>query len=90
MHNEKTFLAIPYQQKDTAKTLVGKLDDGSPGLAWDKVNKCWYAKPSVAIDKIKQWLSDNAKPVQDSIQNAADAFKEALLNLGAIVTGEHI
>jgi hypothetical protein len=33
---EKTYLAIPYEQKDAVKSLVGKLSNGSPGLAWDK------------------------------------------------------
>ena len=86
---EKTWLIIPYSQKDTAKSIVGKLDDGTPGLAWDKVDKCWYARPGVASDKIKSWLPENTYSKQESSMSPVDEFKETLISLGAIISSNH-
>ncbi|HAU1946969.1 TPA: toprim domain-containing protein, partial [Legionella pneumophila] len=72
-----------------AKSTIGKLPDGTPGIAWDKVQKCWYANPGVSIEKIKAWLPENQVLTQDKALIPADEFKAALINLGANVSGEH-
>lgn len=87
--SDKIWLSIPYRQKDTAKYVIGKLSDGTPGIAWDKEQKCWYAKPGVSFDRIKAWLPENQVASEDKALSPVDEFKEALINLGAIVTGEH-
>ena len=87
--SEKTWLSIPYKEKDKAKSIAGKLADGQPGLAWDKEQKCWYAKAGVEIDKIKAWLPENNLLRQDKALSPEDEFKEALISMGAIVSGEH-
>lgn len=86
---EKVWLSIPYKQKEIAKSTIGKLPDGTPGIAWDKVQKCWYANPGVPIEKIKAWLPENQVLTQDKALIPADEFKAALISLGAIVSGEH-
>lgn len=87
--SEKTWLSIPYKEKDRAKSISGKLADGTPGIAWDKEQKCWYANPGVSIEKIKDWLPENQISPENKSLSPADEFKEALISLGAIVTGDH-
>ncbi len=87
--SEKTWLTIPYKEKDRAKSVAGKLADGTPGISWDKEQKCWYANPGVSIEKIKEWLPENQTAPQDKALSPIDEFKEALISLGAVVTGEH-
>ncbi|GAN31447.1 zincin-like metallopeptidase domain-containing protein [Legionella pneumophila] len=86
---EKRWLSIPYKEKDNAKAMAGKLPDGTPGIAWDKVQKCWYANPGVPIEKIKAWLPESQTLAQEKAPAPIDEFKEALLDLGAIVSGDH-
>ncbi|MFO9238399.1 zincin-like metallopeptidase domain-containing protein [Legionella pneumophila serogroup 1] len=87
--SEKTWLTIPFKQKDIAKSVVGKLPDGTVGIAWDKEQKCWYANPGVPIEKIKAWLPDSKAIAQDKALLPHDEFKKALISLGAILSGEH-
>lgn len=86
---EKQWLNIPYKDKETAKTTIGKLSDGTPGIAWDKTQKCWYANPGVPMEKIKPWLPEQQEVTQEKAPAPIDEFKEALLSLGAIISGEH-
>ncbi|WP_010655144.1 zincin-like metallopeptidase domain-containing protein [Fluoribacter dumoffii] len=87
--SEKIWLSIPFKQKELAKSTIGKLPDGTPGVAWDKVQKCWYANPGVPVEKIKAWLPEYQVQSQDKALLPADEFKAALVSLGAIVSGEH-
>lgn len=87
--SEKVWLSIPFKQKESAKSTIGKLPDGTPGIAWDKVQKCWYANPGVPIEKIKAWLPENQVLTQDKALIPEDEFKAALRSLGAIVSGGH-
>ncbi|HAU0665194.1 TPA: DUF1738 domain-containing protein [Legionella pneumophila] len=87
--SEKVWLSIPFKQKEIAKSTIGKLPDGTPGIAWDKVQKCWYANPGVPVEKIKAWLPEHQVLTQEKALIPEDEFKAALINLGAIVSGEH-
>ena len=87
--SEKVWLSIPFRQKEIAKSTIGKLPDGTPSIAWNKVQKCWYANPGVAIEKIKAWLPEHQVLTQEKALIPEDEFKAALINLGAIVSGEH-
>ena len=53
---QHTYLAIPYEQKEQAKTAAGKLADGSNSLSYDKDQGLWFAKAGTAIAKVKPWL----------------------------------
>lgn len=86
---EKTYLAIPYEHKDTVKSLVGRLPDGTPGLAWDTSVKSWYANPGVSLEKITPWLPSNATPVQSPAKSPVEEFREALITLGAALPEGH-
>lgn len=47
---EKTFLSVPYQEKEQAKKL---------GAKWDKEQKSWYAPEGTDIALMAKWLPDN-------------------------------
>ncbi|HHT9914901.1 TPA: zincin-like metallopeptidase domain-containing protein [Legionella pneumophila] len=86
---EKTWLSIPFKEKNAAKAKVGKLPDGSAAIAWDKAEKCWYANPGVPLEKIKAWLPDTQISRQDKAIAPEDEFKEALIGMGAILSSQH-
>ncbi|KTD38618.1 DNA primase TraC [Legionella nautarum] len=86
---EKTWLAIPYEEKDKAKLLLGKLGDGKPAISWDKFQKCWYANPGVPLDKLKPWLPQNAMQRQTPALNPIQEFSEALISLDCILSANH-
>jgi antirestriction protein ArdC/phage/plasmid primase-like uncharacterized protein len=48
----KTFLAVPYKEKEQAKKL---------GAKWDKENKLWYAPEGADLGQLSAWLPENAK-----------------------------
>lgn len=49
MANSKTYLNVPYAQKDEAKAL---------GARWDATNKKWYAPASKDIALFVKWQTD--------------------------------
>jgi putative DNA primase/helicase len=86
---EKTWLSIPFKEKELAKAQTGKLPDGTTAITWDKAQKCWYANPGVSLDKIKAWLPNTQVLSKDKAISPEDEFKEALIRMGAIVSGKH-
>ncbi|MDN7880061.1 zincin-like metallopeptidase domain-containing protein [Burkholderia aenigmatica] len=86
---EKTWLAIPYNQRDAAKAIAGNLPDGSRAIGWDKAENSWYAKPGADLDKLKLWLPENVQSAQGPSQSPRDEFAAALTAMGCIVEGEH-
>lgn len=75
---EKTFLAVPYKEKEQAKKL---------GAKWDKENKLWYAPEGTDLNQLSTWLPEKAKtpepmrtlPPQEEF---ALALEQAGLDLG--------
>ena len=65
MSDSKTYLNVPYAQKDAAKAL---------GARWDPANKKWYVQGSVDINLFSAWLpvasnsseTVSVKPVQSN------------------------
>ncbi len=49
---EKTFLTVPYKEKEQAKKL---------GAKWDKENKLWYAPEGTDLNQLSAWLPENAR-----------------------------
>lgn len=46
---DKTFLAVPFEEKNAAKKL---------GAKWDKDNKSWYVEKGADLNQFKDWLVD--------------------------------
>ena len=85
---EKTWLAIPYEQKDEAKQAAGKLPNGQFALGFDKPAKCWYAKPGANLDNVKQWLPENQQR-QEPAMKPRNEFAQAMKEAGLVVEGDH-
>jgi len=71
--DDRTYLAVPYAEKDDAKQL---------GAKWDRQAKAWYVPADVELDAFAAWL-----PSRDSVHIAVDAspaeqFAEALRECG--------
>lgn len=84
---EKTYLAVPYKEKDLAK---------KAGAKWDVEKKTWYAPEGSSIDALKDWTIDNQEIKQmignsaGDTQDAISEFKEALEAQGLIIDGDPI
>ena len=51
MSHSKTYLNVPYAEKDTAKSL---------GAKWDAAKKKWYAPENLDISLFSKWNSASA------------------------------
>lgn len=50
---EKTWLAVPYVQREAVKQIGGTLSDGTKAVAWDKAaKKCWFAHPGANLEQL--------------------------------------
>lgn len=76
--SEKTYLYVPYEQKDEAKKL---------GAKWDKDQKMWFAPEGSNIDDFSRWRLP--REPEQNIDYKAE-FKEALESAGLIIDGEPI
>jgi putative DNA primase/helicase len=85
---ENVILAIPFEDKNVAKKLAGKLNDGSCAIEWDKANKVWFAKPGADLDKLKAWIPENINNIQQTM-SPREEFTLVLQSIGCVVDGEH-
>ena len=65
---EKTFLAVPYKEKEQAKKL---------GAKWDKDNKRWYAPEGTDLTPLASWMPEKA-PVPEPPMPPQEEFAQAL------------
>ncbi|KAA3685226.1 DUF1738 domain-containing protein (plasmid) [Campylobacter fetus] len=79
MATKKTYLYVPFTQKDEAKKV---------GAKWDKESKMWYAPKGVDLNKFKKWQTSQEQTT-DNI-NVMDEFKTALTNAGLNINGDPI
>jgi putative DNA primase/helicase len=75
---ERTYLAVPYAEKDDAKQL---------GAKWDRAEKAWYVPAGVELEAFTAWM-----PARGSVHIAVDAdpiaqFTEALRESGLQLDG---
>ena len=74
---ERAYLAVPYDERDEAKSL---------GARWDAVKKAWYIGPGVDPAKIAKWeLGHQPEPTLDP----RTEFAAVLRSIGGIVDGDH-
>lgn len=76
--NKKTFLYVPFIEKNEAK---------AAGAKWDIETKAWYAPKGADINKFSKWLSPKEEM---TYSNAQDEFKAALEKAGLIIEGNPI
>lgn len=72
---EKTFLAVPYKEKERAKKF---------GAKWDKENKLWYAPEGTDLTPLAAWMPEKApapEPAMPPQEEFANALEQAGLDL---------
>lgn len=82
------YLTINKDEKERAKRVAGRLEDGSPAIAYDGKLRLWYAKEGADLSKVSEWI-----PKQETNQDTADAvtsFTDHLVNSGLVVEGQAI
>lgn len=86
--DKNTYLVIPFDDKDDAVKVAGKLPDGSNAITFDGDNKLWYAKPGADLSKVAQWLPDQTKANSTTAENDPQIeFARTLEGAGFIIDG---
>lgn len=75
---EKTFLAVPYKEKERAKKF---------GAKWDKENKLWYAPEGTDLTPLAAWMPEKA-PVPEPSMPPQEEFANALEQAGLDLRGK--
>lgn len=75
----RTYIAVPYAERDEAKTL---------GAKWDRVAKSWYAPEGASSELATRYSADKAER-QEPAADPRVEFTDALRAIGCIVSGEH-
>lgn len=86
---EKTWLAVPYEQREAVKHIAGRLKDGKKAVEWDKAAKCWFAHIGTNLEPLKPWLINTTQERQQPALTPEQEFSDTLKSIGSIVTGEH-
>lgn len=76
--SEKTWLNVPYKEKDEAK---------QHGARWDKGAKSWYAPEGTNLSPLSKWLPEQNEIRQEPPQDPRAEFAEALKDAGLKVEG---
>lgn len=86
---EKTWLAVPYEQREAVKHIAGSLEDGKKAVEWDKAAKCWFAHIGTNLEPLKPWLLKTTQERQEPALTPEQEFSDVLNSIGSIITGEH-
>lgn len=78
---EKTFLAVPYKEKNQAKKL---------GAKWDKENKLWFAPEGTDLNALAKWLPVNEHKAPEPLHTLPpqEEFAQALEKAGLDLVGK--
>ena len=77
MATKKTYLYVPFDEKDRAK---------NAGAKWDRESKMWYAPKGTNLNKLSTWLN----PQEQKTTDVFNEFKNALNEAGLIIENEPI
>ena len=75
---EKTFLSVPYKEKEQAKKL---------GAKWDKENKLWFAPEGTELAPLSRWMPERT-PVPEPSMPPQEEFANALQGFGLDLQGK--
>jgi antirestriction protein ArdC/phage/plasmid primase-like uncharacterized protein len=82
---EKTWLAVPFEQRGAAKSAAGNLADGRSAIDFDREKKCWYARPGADLGLLKAWLPTQETVRQEPAQSPEDEFANVLRDMGCVL-----
>lgn len=85
--SEKTYLAIPKEEKEEAKKAAGKLPSGQYALEYDRKLRLWFARPGADLEKVAKWLPDNEKARSNTKTDPVMEFKSTLEAAGFVLDG---
>jgi len=86
--DQKTYLVVPFDDKDRAVKAAGKLRDGSNAITFDGDEKLWYAKPGADLSKVREYLPDPAKVNTTTAENDPRIeFARTLEGAGFVLDG---
>lgn len=75
----KTYLYVPYREKESAK---------AHGARWDREHKQWYAPEGVDLAPLRQWLSPPEKQIRpQECLDPRQEFAQKLADLGLDLKG---
>ncbi len=77
--DERTYLAVPYTDRQHAKKL---------GAKWDKAAKSWYTTER-SLSIFERWLPENIKHEQSPAMSPREEFAEVLHSANGDMSGEH-
>ena len=69
----KTWLAVPYEEKDEAKAL---------GARWDRTEKSWFAPAGTELAPLNRWLPENQPDLREAGRDPVDEFAGTLKAAG--------
>ena len=75
---ERTYLAVPYDEKDDAKAL---------GARWDGAERSWYVPAGVSLESFAPWIPAKGSVYIAVDANPADQFAEAIRECGLQLDG---
>lgn len=78
---ERQYLAVPYDDRITAKEAGAKWEGG--------VVKSWYVGPNANMSVLERWLPENVPTQQSPAMQPIEEFTEVLRELGFVVRGDH-
>jgi len=86
MTPQRTYLIVPYRQKDEAKKLA---QDAGFRLQWDKEVKQWFAPEGVDVKQtaLARWLPENTKVAVERAPSPEQSFADAIRAAGLKLDG---
>jgi len=86
MTPQRTYLIVPYREKDTAKKAA--LDAGFR-LQWDKEAKQWFAPEGIDVTQtaLARWLPENTKVQVERAPSPEESFADAIRAAGLELDG---
>lgn len=80
MAKQKTYLYVPFLEKDIAK---------DAGAKWDREAKMWYAPKGADLTKLSPWLNAKENTISNDMSVTTE-FKKALEAAGLLIEGEPV
>ncbi|MBF0250772.1 MAG: DUF1738 domain-containing protein [Alphaproteobacteria bacterium] len=78
---KRTYLAVPFTEKDQAK---------AAGAKWDRKLKSWYVPEGTDMAQVAKWVADKQVPPAEKSVDPAKEFGEELEKQGVVIKGSPI
>lgn len=79
------WLAVPYDDREAARSAAGQLPSGQSAIGWDEDAKLFYARPGSDLERVRDWWPDSTRRAGGG--DAEAEFLDALTQEGLIIKG---